>query len=90
MQKHIGCLSSYLAVTCLVAAAALTPPTDFAQSTFATITGTVSDVSGAVVPNAKVTGPSFGTISGVGGVNGGSTGDEPGARALQAMFRLEW
>ncbi len=35
-------------------------------------------------------GPSFGTISGVGGVNGSSTGDEPGPRALQAMLRVVW
>ncbi|MGH9327482.1 MAG: carboxypeptidase-like regulatory domain-containing protein [Terriglobia bacterium] len=35
-------------------------------------------------------GPSFGTISGVGGVNGGSTGDVPGPRALQAMLRIAW
>jgi Carboxypeptidase regulatory-like domain len=35
-------------------------------------------------------GSSFGTISGVGGVNGSSTGDVPGPRAFQALFRIEW
>jgi hypothetical protein len=31
-----------------------------------------------------------GVISGVGGVNGSSTGDLPGARALRMGLRLEW
>jgi hypothetical protein len=33
---------------------------------------------------------SAGLITGVGGVQGGSTGDKPGPRALRAGFRLEW
>lgn len=35
-------------------------------------------------------GSSFGTISGVGGVNGSSTGDQPGPRAFQAVFKILW
>ena len=31
-----------------------------------------------------------GVITGVGGVNGSSTGDVPGARALRAAIRVEW
>jgi len=33
---------------------------------------------------------SAGIITGVGGVQGSSTGDKPGARTLRAGFRLEW
>ncbi len=33
---------------------------------------------------------SVGVITGVGGVNGGSTGDNPGARTLRMGLRLEW
>jgi hypothetical protein len=33
---------------------------------------------------------SAGVVTGVGGVQGGSTGDKPGARTLRAGFRLEW
>ncbi len=35
-------------------------------------------------------GVAAGVISGVGGVNGASTGDQPGARAFRAGIRLEW
>jgi hypothetical protein len=31
-----------------------------------------------------------GVISGVGGVNGASTGDQPGARSFRMGLRLEW
>lgn len=31
-----------------------------------------------------------GVISGVGGVNGSSTGDQPGARSFRMALRLEW
>ena len=31
-----------------------------------------------------------GTISGVGGVNGSSTGDQPGARSFRMGFRVDW
>jgi hypothetical protein len=33
---------------------------------------------------------SVGVISGVGGVNGSSTGDLPGPRALRMGVRVEW
>jgi hypothetical protein len=31
-----------------------------------------------------------GTISGVGAVNGASTGDQPGARTFRMGLRLDW
>ena len=31
-----------------------------------------------------------GVISGVGGVNGSSTGDQPGSRSFRTGLRLEW
>ena len=40
-------------------------------------------------PDVTVTdGASFGTISGVGGVNGGSVGDVPGPRAFQLVMQV--
>jgi len=39
--------------------------------------------------NASTT-VSAGVVTGVGGVQGGSTGDKPGARTLRAGFRLEF
>ncbi len=42
-------------LACAVALACLTSASAFAQSTYATLTGTVTDVTGAVVPNATVT-----------------------------------
>ena len=42
-------------VSCLLALVLLGSGVAYAQSTFATITGTVTDASGAIVPNAKIT-----------------------------------
>ena len=42
-------------------------------------------------PDVNVSdGSSFGTISGVGGVNGGSVGDVPGPRAFQLLMQVVW
>jgi hypothetical protein len=42
-------------------------------------------------PNTTITSlANVGVISGVGGVNGSSTGDQPGARSFRMGFRLEW
>ncbi|MCC6589796.1 MAG: carboxypeptidase regulatory-like domain-containing protein [Bryobacterales bacterium] len=42
-------------------------------------------------PGTTITAPgSLGVISGVGGVNGASTGDQPGARAFRAGLRADW
>ena len=42
-------------------------------------------------PNTNITSTgNVGVISGVGGVNGASTGDQPGARSFRMGLRLEW
>jgi hypothetical protein len=42
-------------------------------------------------PNTTITAAAqAGVISGVGGVNGASTGDQPGARSFRMGFRAEW
>ncbi len=42
-------------------------------------------------PNTTITNlTQAGVISGVGGVNGASTGDQPGARSFRMGFRAEW
>src|SRR5438270_13499992 len=50
----ISTLRAQLPLACILAFALLARQTVFAQGTTATLGGTVTDVSGAVVPNAQV------------------------------------